>query len=206
MRGITKDFLRGSCALRGRLLAATRARSTPSSGQNGAGKSTLMKVLGGVYPDYSGRSAWAASRSTCRSPRDALAARRRGHLPGVRTRARDDGGREHRPGAGARAAPRPHRARRIREDAVAEIERLGIDLPVDTPVSSWAWPISSSPRSSRPSSRAPASWSWTSPRRASRGTERDRLFEAVRDLRERPASASSTSATSSRRSSRSPTT
>ena len=68
--GITKSF-GGVKALDGAHLEVRAGKVTALMGENGAGKSTLMKVLAGVYQDYSGRIFLDGRPMTFAGPRQA---------------------------------------------------------------------------------------------------------------------------------------
>src|SRR5512142_1338738 len=71
MRAVRKSFAAGE-VLHGVDFTLERGEIHALVGQNGAGKSTLMKVLGGVFPDYSGEIALDGVRVDLASPRAAL--------------------------------------------------------------------------------------------------------------------------------------
>jgi ABC-type sugar transport system ATPase subunit len=72
MRGIRKAFAGGE-VLHGVDFTLEQGQIHALVGQNGAGKSTLMKVLGGVYPDYSGEIRIEGRAVHPHSPHAALA-------------------------------------------------------------------------------------------------------------------------------------
>jgi|LFRM01.2.fsa_nt_gb ribose transport system ATP-binding protein len=72
MQAITKDFP-GVRALDGVSFTLEAGQVHGLVGANGAGKSTLIKVLGGLFDDYSGRILLAGEEVNIRSPRQAAA-------------------------------------------------------------------------------------------------------------------------------------
>ena len=71
MRGIRKSFAAGE-VLHGVDLTLLHGQIHALVGHNGAGKSTLMKVLGGVYRDYTGEMSIEGASVHPISPRDAF--------------------------------------------------------------------------------------------------------------------------------------
>jgi ribose transport system ATP-binding protein len=72
MKGVTKSFA-GGTVLEGVDLSVARGEVRALVGQNGAGKSTLMKILAGLYPDYSGAVTVDGAPADLSTPRRALA-------------------------------------------------------------------------------------------------------------------------------------
>ena len=73
MRSITKQFP-GVLALSEVSLDVYPGEVLALVGENGAGKSTLMKILSGVYPEYSGEIIFKGHPVKFTSPRQAQAA------------------------------------------------------------------------------------------------------------------------------------
>ncbi|MBO3089815.1 sugar ABC transporter ATP-binding protein [Cellulomonas dongxiuzhuiae] len=73
MRGIRKSFA-GNEVLHGVDLEVRPGEIHALVGHNGAGKSTLIKVLGGVYADYSGDIVLGGAPTRFAQPQDSLAA------------------------------------------------------------------------------------------------------------------------------------
>ena len=73
LQGVSKHFA-GVAALSGVNFTLNRGEVHGLVGENGAGKSTLMKIIAGVHPDYEGEMRLDGRPVRFRSPRDARAA------------------------------------------------------------------------------------------------------------------------------------
>src|SRR5205085_1308518 len=73
-RNRTNILIGGVDALRGVDFALFAGEIHGLVGENGAGKSTLMKIIAGVYPEFSGRFVLDGKETRFRSTRDAHAA------------------------------------------------------------------------------------------------------------------------------------
>jgi len=180
MQGITKDFS-GGRVLFGVDFSLGAGEVHALVGQNGAGKSTLMKILAGVYPDYGGNVSLDGERIALRSPRDAL---RHGIaviyqdfalVPEMTVAENIALGRE--PGERGLVSHR-----RIRDEAAAEAERLGIDLPIDAPVKQLGVAGQQLTEIVKAISRRARILVMDEPTARLSGAERDQLFATVRDL------------------------
>jgi ABC-type sugar transport system ATPase subunit len=133
LRGIEKEFS-GTKVLKGIDLALRRGEVHGLLGENGAGKSTLIKILTGVYAPTSGEIRLAGQPVRIGSPLDA-------HILGLGAVYQDAElvsrftvgqnvvlGNE--PGGGI------INQRRIREEAEAILNEIGINIDVDRPASS----------------------------------------------------------------------
>ncbi len=180
MRGITKDFS-GGRVLFGVDFDLRAGEVHALVGQNGAGKSTLMKILAGVYPDYGGQVSLDGEPIDLRDPRDALdhgvaVIYQEFALVSEMTVAQNIAlGQE----PGERGLVNH---RQIRDDAVAELERLGIDLPVDTPVKQLGVAGQQLTEIVKAISRRARILVMDEPTARLSGVERERLFDTVRDL------------------------
>lgn len=136
MHNITKEFP-GGRVLHGVDLAVGAGEVHALVGQNGAGKSTLVKILGGVYPDYGGQVRIAGRNVHLTSPRQAIQAgvsviyQELDLVPGMTVAENLALGRE--PGGHVGPVALYHYAT-IRSWSRQNLERLSIDLPLDTPV------------------------------------------------------------------------
>lgn len=132
MRRIRKSFA-GNEVLHGIDFAVAPGEIHALVGHNGAGKSTLMKVLGGVYADYSGEIRVGGERSRATSPKEAI-------QNGVAIIYQDfslapnlDVAHNIALGREPAALPALLDHRKLIERSKAEAERFGIDLPMKTP-------------------------------------------------------------------------
>jgi D-xylose transport system ATP-binding protein len=134
LRGITKDFP-GARALDGVSLDLAPGEVHALCGENGAGKSTLIKVLCGVHPagSYGGEVRLRGKAARFRSLADseaggiALIAQELALVPGLSVAENLLLGRE----------PRRFgliRWEEAREEARRALDRVGLDVPVETPV------------------------------------------------------------------------
>ncbi len=180
MERITKDFSGG------RVLFGVDFSLLPGEvhalvGQNGAGKSTLMKVLAGVYPDYGGQVRLDSEPIDLHDPRDALEHgvaviyQEFALVPDMTVAQNIALGQE----PGDRGFV-DHR--RIRDEAAAEVERLGLDLPVDVRVKQLGVAGQQLTEIVKAISRRARILVMDEPTARLSGTERERLFETVRDL------------------------
>jgi len=180
MEGITKDFSGG------RVLFGVDFSLHPGEvhalvGQNGAGKSTLMKILAGVYPDHGGQVRLGGEPVDLRDPRDALEHgvaviyQEFALVPEMTVAENIALGQE----PGSRGIVE-HGT--IRADAVAESERLGIDLPVDAPVKQLGVAGQQLTEIVKAISRRARILVMDEPTARLSGTERERLFDTIRDL------------------------
>jgi len=180
MRGITKDFS-GGRVLFGVDFTLRAGEVHALVGQNGAGKSTLMKILAGVYPDYGGVVNLGGESIDLRDPRDALTHgvaviyQEFALVPEMTVAENIALGQE--PGERGLVSHR-----QIRDDAVAEIERLGIDLPVDAPVKQLGVAGQQLTEIVKAISRRARLLVMDEPTARLSGAERDRLFDTIRDL------------------------
>lgn len=135
MRAITKDFP-GGRVLHDVDFQVDAGEVHALVGENGAGKSTLMKILAGLYPDHGGQVFLNGCEVPMRSPRAALDEgiaviyQEFALAPDLSVAENIALGREDRAGMPGRIS---HRA--IRDRSAQEAEALGIELPMDTPVS-----------------------------------------------------------------------
>ncbi len=180
MEGITKDFS-GGRVLYGVDFSLHPGEVHALVGQNGAGKSTLMKILAGVYPDYGGQVRLGGEPIDLRDPRDAL---RHGVaviyqefalVPEMSVADNIALGRE----PGRRGLVDHHQ---LVEDSRREVERLGIDLPLDVPVKQLGVAGQQLTEIAKAISRRAQILVMDEPTARLSGGERDRLFETVRDL------------------------
>ena len=180
MRGMTKDFS-GGRVLFGVDFDLREGEVHALVGQNGAGKSTLMKILAGVYPDYGGHVRLGGEPVDLRDPRDALSHgvaviyQEFALVPEMTVAQNIALG--HEPGERGLVAHR-----QIRDDAAAELERLAIDLPVDTPVKQLGVAGQQLTEIVKAISRRARILVMDEPTARLSGAERDRLFDTVRDL------------------------
>jgi len=180
MRGITKDFS-GGRVLFGVDFSLHAGEVHALVGQNGAGKSTLMKILAGVYPDYGGQVRLGGEPIDLRDPRDALQHgvaviyQEFALVPEMSVADNIALGQE----PGSRVFVEHGQ---IRDDAAAEIKRLGIDLPIDTPVKQLGVAGQQLTEIVKAISRRARILVMDEPTARLSGTERDRLFDTVRDL------------------------
>jgi ABC-type sugar transport system ATPase subunit len=180
MRGITKDFS-GGRVLFGVDFWLRSGEVHALVGQNGAGKSTLMKILSGVYPDYGGEVRLRGEAIDLRDPRDALSHgvaviyQEFALVPEMTVAENIALGQE--PGSRGFVGHR-----QIREDAVAETARLGVDLPVDTPVKELGVAGQQLTEIVKAISRRARILVMDEPTARLSGAERERLFDTVRDL------------------------
>ncbi|HEY4588289.1 MAG TPA: ATP-binding cassette domain-containing protein [Thermoanaerobaculia bacterium] len=134
LRGITKDFP-GARALDGVSFDLGPGEIHALCGENGAGKSTLIKVLCGVYPagSYGGEVRLRGETARFRTLADseasgiALIAQELALVPGLSVAENLLLGRE----------PRRYgliRWAEVREEARRALDRVGLDIPVETPV------------------------------------------------------------------------
>lgn len=135
MRAITKDFPAGR-VLHGVDFRLEAGQVHALVGQNGAGKSTLMKILAGLFPDYGGEILVNGEPAHMTSPRRALdhgiavIYQEFALAPDLTVAENIALGRE--PSLGV---PGTVSHRRLAERSRQEIARLGIDLPLDRPIS-----------------------------------------------------------------------
>ncbi len=136
MRGITKQFP-GVLALDGVDLSVDAGQVLALVGENGAGKSTLMNILAGVFPATAGEILWQGQRVEIDSP---LSARQLGVAiihqelqlcENLDIAANLFLGRE--PRRGGRLGVL--RSRRQYADSRQWLDRVGLPLPADTPLS-----------------------------------------------------------------------
>ncbi|HEY4562695.1 MAG TPA: ATP-binding cassette domain-containing protein [Thermoanaerobaculia bacterium] len=134
LRGITKDFP-GARALDGVSFDLGPGEIHALCGENGAGKSTLIKVLCGVHPagSYGGEVRLRGETARFRTLADseasgiALIAQELALVPGLSVAENLLLGRE----------PRRYgliRWAEVREEARRALDRVGLDIPVETPV------------------------------------------------------------------------
>jgi ABC-type sugar transport system ATPase subunit len=135
MRGITKDFPAGR-VLHGIDLVVRSGEVHALVGENGAGKSTLMKILAGVHADHGGTIAVDGVELSASSPADMLRAgiaviyQEFSLVPDMTAPQNIALGREP---AGRVPGVMRHRAAHRR--SLAELAEIGIDVPLDVPVS-----------------------------------------------------------------------
>ena len=176
-------------------------------GENGAGKSTLMRILSGAFRPDSGEIALQGRANRIPQHPRGAGPRHPARPPGNLARPRTDRRREHFPRAlpatrRLRLAPQPlGRAKAASERSRRRISKRSIPAPASARSPSRASRWSRSP--ARWPSTAPSSSSTSRPPR-SPSPRRSRCSKPSDALR-RAASASSTSRTRCRRSSRSPT-
>jgi ABC-type sugar transport system ATPase subunit len=180
MRGITKDFS-GGRVLFGVDFSLRAGEVHALVGQNGAGKSTLMKILAGVYADYGGQVRLGGEPIDLRDPRDALQHgvaviyQEFALVPEMTVAENIALGQE--PGSRGFVGHR-----QIRDDAIVETRRLGIHLPVDVPVAQLGVAGQQLTEIVKAISRRARILVMDEPTARLSGTERDRLFDIVRDL------------------------
>ena len=185
MRGVRKRFAAGE-VLHGVDFTLERGHIHALVGQNGAGKSTLMKVLGGVYPDYTGSVNIDGSEVDLSSPHAALDAgvaviyQEFSLVPGLTVAENIALGREPQ-GRGRGLIDR----RGLRDRSAAEAEAQGISLPMDLPVGSLGVADQQLTEIVEALSRNARILVMDEPTARLSPAERDRLFEAMRRLRER---------------------
>jgi ABC-type sugar transport system ATPase subunit len=185
MRGVRKQFAAGE-VLHGVDFTLERGEIHALVGQNGAGKSTLMKVLGGVYPDYTGSIAIDGREVTLSSPRAALAAgvaviyQDFSLVPDLSVAENIALGRE--PERGARGFLDRNTMRKRSE---AETKAQGIELPMDSPVRALGVADQQLTEIVKALSREARILVMDEPTARISPTERDRLFDAMRRLRDR---------------------
>jgi ABC-type sugar transport system ATPase subunit len=185
MRGVRKRFAAGE-VLHGVDFTLARGQIHALVGQNGAGKSTLMKVLGGVYPDYTGSVVIDGREVELSSPHAALDAgvaviyQEFSLVPGLTVAENIALGREPRGRARGLIA-----RRRLRERSAAEAEAQGISLPMDQPVGALGVADQQLTEIVKALSRDARILVMDEPTARLSPGERDRLFDAMRRLRER---------------------
>ncbi len=185
MREVRKRFAAGE-VLHGVDFTLERGQIHALVGQNGAGKSTLMKVLGGVYPDYTGSVRVDDVEVDLSSPKAALAAgvaviyQDFSLVPELSVAENIALGRE--PESGPRGLiDRRALLRRSAEEAHAQ----GIELPMDSRVRSLGVAEQQLTEIVKALSRDARILVMDEPTARLSPAERDRLFIAMRRLRDR---------------------
>jgi len=184
MRGVRKRFAAGE-VLHGVDFTLERGQIHALVGQNGAGKSTLMKVLGGVYPDYTGSVVIEGGDVALSSPHAALDAgvaviyQEFSLVPDLTVAENIALGRE--PERGTRGLI-DRRALHRRSEAEAQAE--GIDLPMDAPVRTLGVADQQLTEIVKALSRDARILVMDEPTARLSPVERDRLFDAMRRLKE----------------------
>jgi ABC-type sugar transport system ATPase subunit len=185
MRDVRKRFAAGE-VLHGVGLTLQRGQIHALVGQNGAGKSTLMKVLGGVYPDYTGSVTIDGAKVDLSSPHAALAAgvaviyQEFSLVPDLSVAENIALGREPEIGASG-LIDRRSLHRRSAAEAVAQ----GISLPMDAPVRTLGVADQQLTEIVKALSRDARILVMDEPTARLSTAERDRLFDAMRQLRGR---------------------
>jgi len=185
MREVRKRFAAGE-VLHGVDLTLERGQIHALVGQNGAGKSTLMKVLGGVYPDYTGTIRIADLEVHLASPHAALVAgvaviyQDFSLVPELTVAENIGLGRE--PERGARGLID---RRALRQRSVEEARAQGIELPMDSPVRALGVADQQLTEIVKALSRDARILVMDEPTARLSPAERDRLFDAMRRLRDR---------------------
>jgi ABC-type sugar transport system ATPase subunit len=185
MREVRKRFAAGE-VLHGVDFTLERGQIHALVGQNGAGKSTLMKVLGGVYPDYTGSVAIDGTEVDLSSPHAALAAgvaviyQDFSLVPELSVAENIALGRE--PELGTRGLID---RRSLRRRSEAEADAQGIALPMDAPVRTLGVADQQLTEIVKALSREARILVMDEPTARLSPAERDRLFGAMRQLRER---------------------
>jgi ABC-type sugar transport system ATPase subunit len=183
MRGIRKSFAAGE-VLHGIDFKLERGQIHALVGQNGAGKSTLMKVLGGVYPDYSGvvyiegRAVRLDQPRTAFEQGIAVLYQDFALVPAFSVAENIALGRE--PKAGLPGVV-SHRA--LRERSAAEARAMGIDLPMDEEVRRLGVAEQQLTEVVRALSRHARILVMDEPTARLSPAERDNLFETMRRLK-----------------------
>jgi ABC-type sugar transport system ATPase subunit len=184
MRDVRKRFAAGE-VLHGVDFTLERGQIHALVGQNGAGKSTLMKVLGGVYPDYTGSVAIDGAEVDLSSPHAAIGAgvaviyQEFSLVPDLSVAENIALGRE--PELGARGLID---RRSLRRRSAAEAAAQGIDLPMDAPVRTLGVADQQLAEIVKALSRDARILVMDEPTARLSPAERDRLFGAMRRLRE----------------------
>jgi ABC-type sugar transport system ATPase subunit len=183
MRAVRKRFPAGE-VLHGVDFTLEAGQIHALVGQNGAGKSTLMKVLGGVFPDYTGTVLIEGREVHLASPRAALAAgvaviyQDFSLVPDLSVAENIALGREPEGRARGLIARRSLRAR-----SAKEAEAQAISLPMDSPVRALGVADQQLTEIVKALSRDARILVMDEPTARLSPAERDRLFEAMRRLR-----------------------
>jgi ABC-type sugar transport system ATPase subunit len=184
MRGVRKRFAAGE-VLHGVDFTLERGQIHALVGQNGAGKSTLMKVLGGVYPDHTGSVAIDGAPVRLDSPHTALDAgvaviyQEFSLVPDLSVAENIALGRE--PERRVRGLI-DRRALQTRSAREAEVQ--GIGLPMDRPVRTLGVADQQLAEIVKALSRDARILVMDEPTARLSPAERDRLFGAMRRLRD----------------------
>jgi ABC-type sugar transport system ATPase subunit len=185
MREVRKRFAAGE-VLHGVDFTLERGQIHALVGQNGAGKSTLMKVLGGVYPDYTGNVRIDDVAVALASPHAALHAgvaviyQDFSLVPELSVAENIALGRE--PELGPRGLID---RRSLRQRSADEARAQGIELPMDSPVRALGVADQQLTEIVKALSRDARILVMDEPTARLSPAERDRLFEAMRRLRDR---------------------
>jgi ABC-type sugar transport system ATPase subunit len=182
MRGISKDFAGGQ-VLHDVDFSLRKGEVHALVGQNGAGKSTLMKILGGVYADFGGAISIDGRFVVLHDPRAAL-------RTGVAIIYQDFTLVPHMTVAENIALGREPTGDlrgfidhgRLRRDAEAEATALGLELPMDVPVSRLGVAAQQLTEIVKAISHHARILVMDEPTARLSGRERDRLFAIIRDL------------------------
>lgn len=185
MLGVRKRFAAGE-VLHGVDFTLEAGQVHALVGQNGAGKSTLMKVLGGVFPDYTGSIRIDGSEVHLASPRAALAAgvaviyQDFSLVPDLSVAENIALGRE--PERRARGLID---RRALRTRSAAEARAQVVDLPMESPVRALGVADQQLTEIVKALSRDARILVMDEPTARLSPAERDRLFEAMRRMRAR---------------------